>query len=251
MSIKRTIVSVLLSLVASLVAQEADSSTRAMLQYARGHQEFKEVYFKQHEEEFQRLVKQGQAPETLYIGCSDSRVVPNLILGTKPGELFVIRTAGNFVPLYDEEADDGVSATVQYAVEVVNVKHIIVCGHSHCGAIKGLYDPLDKKFAVLKRWLKWGEEAKAMALKTTNQKASKEQIYKMTEQLSVIYQLKHILSFPYIKKRVEEGKLELHGWYYEIETGDLYFYECGSCSFQKATSPNVKADWIKSAPADK
>src|SRR4029077_8948471 len=96
------------------------------LNLARGHKEFQDLYFKQHEDEFVRLVKEGQSPQTLFIGCSDSRVVPDLILNTRPGDLFVIRTAGNFVTSYNSEAIDGVAATLQYAVEVLNVRHIIV-----------------------------------------------------------------------------------------------------------------------------
>ena len=100
-----------------------------------------------------------------------------------------------------------------------------VCGHSHCGAIQGLFQDLDPaKMGIVQKWLKFGDEAKKMVLAMTNPNTPKEEIYALAEKLSVIFQLEHLMSFPYIKKRVEEGKLELHGWYFKIETGELWYY---------------------------
>src|ERR1700744_3787122 len=128
-------------------AQPADSSQNGMRdrlsRYLQGHDEFKRLTFALHEKEFVNLVKNGQNPRILFISCSDSRVVPEIILNAQPGDLFVIRTAGNFIPVYTSQIPaDGVSATIQYAVDVLGVREIIVCGHSHCGAIKGLFEPL-------------------------------------------------------------------------------------------------------------
>lgn len=220
----------LLSLFSTLQAVDPPLNDQTLLDqilnFAKGHQEFKDLYFKQHEAEFVRLVEQGQNPQILFISCSDSRVVPDLILNTRPGDLFVIRNAGNFVPPINFPAAGGVAATIQYAVEVLNVRHIIVCGHSHCGAIQGLFQDLDsQRFDILKKWLTLGEEAKQMALlatKLTNH--LKEDIYSVTEKISVIYQLEHLMSYPFVKKRVLDGKLELHGWYFKIETGQLWYY---------------------------
>lgn len=196
------------------------------LNFARGHQEFKDLFFKQHEEEYVRLVEEGQSPQTLFIACSDSRIIPELILSTRPGDLFVIRTAGNFVPLYGNDTGDGVSATIQYAVEILNVQHVIICGHSHCGAIKGLFESLDPtKFGILQRWLKLGEGAKKMTLMTTKPSTPKEELYAIAEKISVIYQLEHLMTFPFVKRQVDSGKLQLHGWYYTIETGNLDYYD--------------------------
>lgn len=207
-----------------------------MLNFARGHQEFQDLYFKQHEAELVRLVKEGQSPKLLFIGCSDSRVVPDLILKTRPGDLFVIRTAGNFVPPSDFQAPDGVAATVQYAVEVLNIPHIVVCGHSHCGAIQGLFQNLDSvKLGILQRWLKFGEEAKKMVLTMAKDNTPKEELYAAAEKISVIYQLEHLMSYPFIKKRVQEGKLELHGWYFKIETGELSYYDTEQYRFTPLT----------------
>jgi carbonic anhydrase len=196
------------------------------LNYARGHQVFRDLYFKQHEQEFVRLVQEGQYPHTLFIGCSDSRVLPDLIIAARPGDLFVVRTAGNFVPFYDRNNDDGVSATIQYAIEVLGIKDIIVCGHSHCGAIRGLFEELNPDtLGILKRWLRYGEDAKRMTLLTIKPTTSKEEKLETAEKLSVIYQLEHLMSFPFIRQRVQQETLTLHGWYYKIETGEIEYYD--------------------------
>lgn len=196
------------------------------LNFARGHSEFKELYFKQYEPEFIRLVQQGQSPQILFISCSDSRVIPDLMLNTRPGDLFVIRTAGNFVPPASANQSDGVAATIQYAVEVLNVKHIIICGHSDCGAIAGLYKTLEpEKLGILDRWIRWGEPAKKIALLATKLTNFNENILPITEQISVLYQLENLLTYPFIKNRVDQGTIQLHGWYFEIDTGELSYYD--------------------------
>lgn len=210
------------------------------LQYAKGHQDFKTLYFKQHEQEFVRLVEEGQSPQTLFIGCSDSRVVPSLITNTRPGDLFVIRTAGNFVPPLNETCADGVAASLQYAVEVLGVKHIIVCGHSHCGAIKGLYERPDPvKLSLVDKWLQYGEPAKKMTMVAVKGKVTKEELYEATEKLSVVFQLENLLTYPFIKKRVDNNQIELHGWYFTIETGEIEYYDPELYDFKTLTSKLV------------
>lgn len=204
------------------------------LRLAKGHQEFRDLYFKVNEPEFVRLIEEGQSPEFLFIGCSDSRIVPDLILNTRPGDLFVIRTAGNFVPPYAASSwGDGVSATIQYAVEHLNIKHIIICGHSHCGAIQGLFQPLDNnKFGIVKKWLRFGEDAKRMTLLTAKMNTPMDEIYDVAEHLNIIYQLEHLMTFPFIKQRIDNGSLMLHGWYYRIESGEVEFYDPQSYQFK-------------------
>ena len=195
------------------------------LNLARGHQEFQDLFFKQNESEFVRLIKEGQNPQTLFVGCSDSRVMPELILNSRPGELFVIRTAGNFVTPFNFQPIDGVAATIQFAVEVLNVRHIIVCGHSHCGAIRGLFQNLDPdKLGILKRWIQLGEEAKKLALQSATPSTSQEDIYTTAEEISVLVQLQHLLTYPFVKKRVNDKTIELHGWYFDIQSGQLWYY---------------------------
>lgn len=195
------------------------------LNFAKSHQDFRDLYFKQHEPEFVRLIKEGQNPKILFIGCSDSRVVPELILNARPGDVFVIRTAGNFVPPFLPQSADGVSATIQFTVEVLKIPHIIVCGHSHCGAIRGLFQDLDPtKLGILKQWIKLGEDAKQLTMQSAKPNASKEDIYVTAEEINVLVQLEHLMSFPFVKKAVDEGSVALHGWYFDIEKGNLLYY---------------------------
>lgn len=196
-----------------------------ILLLAKQHEKFKELYFNQNEKEFLDLVKNGQNPKILFIGCSDSRVIPSLILNTRPGDLFVIQTAGNFVPPYQLQSIDGVSATVQYAVEVLNVRHIIVCGHSHCGAIQGLFQGVPDNLAILKGWIKLGEKAKQMTLIAAKPSTPKKDLYSTAEEISVILQLENLMTFPFVRNKVKESKLALHGWYFKIETGELWYYD--------------------------
>lgn len=221
--LKKLLLTTCLCLLGNLVADDSALIER-MLRYAKGHQEFQNLYFKPNEQEFVQLIKKGQSPKALFISCSDSRVLPNLILNANPGDLFVIRTAGNFVPTYDTAiAWDGVAATVEYAVEVLGVKDVIVCGHSHCGAIRGLFQNLDDpKFTLLKKWLRFGQEAKATLLATGE--FDEKTCCAAAEQLSALYQLTHLMTYPFIKKKVEEKTLTLHAWYFSIEEGTIKYY---------------------------
>lgn len=209
----------------SLSSQQSDRDLMdIMMKLARGHDQFRRLNFKQDEEEFARLVVEGQSPQILFIGCSDSRVVPNLILSTRPGDLFVLRTAGNFVTPYQFQSVDGVAASIQYSVEVLNIPHIIVCGHSSCGAIQGLFKDLPDNLQILKNWLKLGDRTKQLTLAGTSSNTPPEELYAIAERVSVVIQLENLMTYPFVKKRVEEGKLKIHGWYFKIEEGDLYYF---------------------------
>lgn len=201
------------------------------LEYAKEHDDFRMAFYKQHESEFLKLINEGQNPEVLLVSCSDSRLISDLIVGTKPGTAFVIRNAGNFVPAYDPNDIEGTGATLQYGVEVLKIKHIIVCGHSHCGAIRGLFEPVDpEKMNLLKGWLRWGDEAKRMTL-LANPKATTQEKYELAEHLSVIYQLEHLMTYPFIRERVKRNELVLHGWYYDIADGSIDYYDPEKFSF--------------------
>lgn len=213
----------------------AVSATQRTLEYAQGHKEFKNLFFKEHENEFVRLVEEGQSPKTLFIGCSDSRVIPELISSSRPGEIFVIRNAGNFVPYNDPTILwDGIAASIQFAVEVLGVSDIIVCGHSHCGAIRGLFQEV--KLDALARWLRFGHEAKRMTLLTLGENAPAETKYSVAERVSVLYQLEHLLTYPYIKEKVNAQKIYLHGWHFTIDTGVVEYYDPATFKFVPLTS---------------
>ncbi|WP_018547182.1 carbonic anhydrase [Streptomyces sp. LaPpAH-108] len=167
--------------------------------------------FGQRPEEFARLAE-GQSPEVLFITCSDSRVVPALITGARPGELFELRTAGNIVPPYASERPTGEAATIEYAVEVLGVRDIVVCGHSHCGAVGALVrgDDLDAVPAV-RDWLAHATPRPAGAAEDPEVAEG--------VQSHVLTQLLRLRSYPCVERRVAQGLLGLHGWYYEVHTG--------------------------------
>jgi len=181
-------------------------------QFIAGLQRFQREHFPLHREHFQRLVRDGQRPSTLFIGCSDSRVVPDLLLGAQPGELFIIRNIGNLIPPYESDGYHGTPAGIEYAVLVLGVTDIVVCGHSHCGAIRSLYVPTEVEAPNIARWLELGKDAKL-------DEPLSEELLRRSEQRSVALQLKRLMSYPMVRERVESGALNVHGWYYVIEEG--------------------------------
>jgi len=198
-----------------------------MQEYAEGNELFQKAYFKQHEAELLKLAKEGQNPRALFIGCSDSRVIPDLMIQSKPGDLFVMRNVGNFVPVYKPDEDFHATATaIEYAVSVLRVSEIIICGHTHCGACQALYEEInDPSLIHTRKWLSLGERAKQNALKAIGPDGDKETLLRLTEQFSILSQIENLLTYPYVKKLVEEEKLFIHGWYYDIETGRIRYYD--------------------------
>ncbi len=193
----------------------------------KGNEKFRNTIFLDLKDEFKNLVQYGQKPEVLFIGCSDSRVTPDLMLGSKPGDMFILRNVGNFVPPYKHDEDfHGSAAAIEYAVSVLKVKHIVVCGHSHCGACKSLYEeiPDTKSLIHVKTWLKLGAKAKQRTLKN-KRFTNEEEMYRATERNSIRYQLENLLTYPDVVKLVESKKLKIHGWYYDIESAKIDYYD--------------------------
>jgi carbonic anhydrase len=203
-------------------------------EFEKGHEAFQKIKFKQSKERFKRLVNEGQNPKALFIGCSDSRVMPAMITGSKPGDLFIIRNIGNFVAPYKPDADYHATASaIEYAVSILEVSDIIVCGHSHCGAIEALHKNIKEtpnNIHTLK-WLELGKDAKKVAL-LAYKDSDREVMLRYTEKISVVYQLDNLLSYPAVKKRVEDGTLYLHGWYYYMENGDIEYYDDENYEFK-------------------
>ncbi|WOT32732.1 carbonic anhydrase [Streptomyces coeruleorubidus] len=181
--------------------------------------------FGQRPEEFARLAE-GQSPDVLFITCSDSRVVPALITGARPGELFELRTAGNIVPPYASATPTGEKATIEYAVQVLGVKHIVVCGHSHCGAVGAVvrHDDLSAVPAV-RDWL--AHAADEPKCSDTADPTVAEAV-----QNHVLTQLERLRSYPCIEQGLEAGRLQLHAWYYEVHTGIVRAYRTQPGTFQ-------------------
>lgn len=199
----------------------------------KGIHKFQGSYFRREEEFFKRLSK-GQTPEVLFITCSDSRVDPNLVTQSRPGELFIVRNVGNIIPPYDAIKDkNSVAAAIEFAVLNLKVKDIIVCGHSNCGAMEALYkdERESANMPHLKDWLKLAEPVKNIVLKYYQQTSS-EIRQRVTEEENILCQLHSVQTYPFIKQALDEGALHLHGWYYNIETGSIYYYNSSEDVFE-------------------
>ena len=185
--------------------------------------------FPQYREQFQTLVDQGQHPTTLFIGCSDSRLVPYLLTGAGPGELFLVRNVGAFVPPYDGSyGHHGTAAAIEFAVLNLNVSRIVVCGHSHCGAIKALYDDVSPEAKNLQRWLDLGREAVLPV-------QGGPEALRRTEQRAVVLQLERLMDYPMVRRRVQDGRITLHGWHYVIEEGEVHVFDVQNGGFVAAS----------------
>jgi len=205
-------------------AQEA-----LMEKLVAGIAKFQKNLFAQHQALFADLAK-GQNPETLFITCSDSRIDPNLITQTKPGELFIARNAGNLVPPHYNQATNDMDATVEFAMNVLNVRHIVICGHTDCGAMKGAMNPDSvKHLPHVHNWLSNCAAARAR-VKARHEELSYEQLLELTEE-NVILQLKHLETHPSVASRMATHSVMLHGWVYDIEHGEVYCYEQKSGKF--------------------
>lgn len=190
---------------------------------------FKSDYFPHHQQRFQDLVAQGQHPKTLFIGCSDSRLVPYLLTDAAPGELFLVRNVGAFVPPYDgSHGLHGTTAAIEFAVLSLQVERIVVCGHSHCGAIRACYEGVPDEAVVLKEWLKLADEALLPV-------QGGPEALRRTEQRAIVLQLERLMGYPMVRRNVEAGKLTLHGWHYVIEEGEIHVFDAQQGGFVPAS----------------
>lgn len=195
--------------------------------------EFQQDEFEKHRELFKDLGNK-QEPHTLFVGCSDSRIVPNMITKTAPGELFTIRNIANIVPPYRKtEEYVATTAAIEYAITVLEVETIVVCGHSNCGGCNALFhdDHAMQKIPHVKKWLELASDIKdkVNAAVPANDLQAREW---MAEQLNVVLQLEHLLTYPGVKERLEAGTLAILGWHYIIETGEIYNYNFDKRKFE-------------------
>jgi len=200
----------------------------------KGVVEFQQNDFESHKELFQNLGRE-QKPHTLFIGCSDSRIVPNLITNTLPGELFVVRNIGNIVPPFNENTDSfaGTMSAIEYAILQLNVENIVICGHSNCGACNTIYQDENnlKDMPHVQKWLS--------IIKPVKERVEKQipnaNIYAkewLTEQMNIVQQMANLLSYPFIREKYVDQKIKIHGWYYIIETGEVYSYNKDTAKFE-------------------
>ena len=184
-----------------------------------GHKKFLAEVFPRRRDQF-HLLAESQAPEWLFITCSDSRVLPDLILGTGPGDLFITRNAGNVVPVTANDVD-GCTATIEYAVEVLKVKHAILCGHSDCGAMKAALDRRGlEKLPKASRWLHHVEAAFSHRQPLNPEDGPHAELASLIRG-NVVAQLLNLKAQPSVSRAMREGRLAVHGWYYEILSGRI------------------------------
>jgi carbonic anhydrase len=190
-----------------------------MQRLIEGHRKFLAEVFPRRRDDFQ-LLSESQVPEWLFITCSDSRIVPDLILGTGPGDLFISRSIGNVVPISMNDVD-GVTATIEYAVDVLKVPHVILCGHSDCGALKAAVnrEGLDK-LPKANRWLQHVEAAFSHRQPLNEADGAHADICSVIRG-NVIAQLLNLKSQPSVSRAMREGRLQVHGWYYDILSGRI------------------------------
>ncbi len=188
-----------------------------------GIHHFQANIFSGQRELFERLAG-GQNPDTLFITCADSRVNPNLITQTDPGELFIIRNAGNIIPPHGA-ANGGEGATIEFAVAGLGVQDIIVCGHSHCGAMKGLLHPKSlQDLPAMTTWLSHAEATRRI-LREKYAKRTGPALLTTAIEENVLVQLENLRTHPTVAAGLACGKLKLHGWVYKIETGEVFAYD--------------------------
>lgn len=195
-----------------------------------GIHHFQQNIFSSQKRLFERLAK-GQHPLALFITCSDSRICPSLLTQTEPGELFILRNAGNVVPPYGA-VRGGEAATIEYAVSVLNVDDIIICGHSHCGAMNGLLypDQIDGLTAV-QEWLAHAAATSRIIKENYGHLKEGQARLTATVEENVLVQLENLRTHPSVAAALGRGELALHGWVYKFEAGQVFAYDPGLGQF--------------------
>lgn len=194
-----------------------------MPKIAAGVVHFKNEIFPQKKDLFEQLAN-GQSPEALFITCSDSRISPHLITQTEPGELFICRNAGNIVPPHTK-ATGGMTASIEYAVGVLKVPHIVICGHSNCGAMNGAMNP--EGLSELPHVAEWLGHSQA-AVKVVNELGKDlddDDRMKMLIEQNVLLQITHLKTHPFVAAALAAGNVQIHGWVYDIASGDVVAYD--------------------------
>ena len=205
-----------------------------------GIRRFRTRFYEENNTLMRGLVEQGQSPPAMLISCSDSRVDPTLLSDADPGQLFVVRNVANLVPPYDPERYfDGAGAAIEYAVCHLNVDHIIVLGHAHCGGIKAMLGAAGGQLLqsdFIGNWVSMALDASRLQLSEKDAQgqpllAPLERLKDnpaLVERASVAGSLKNLMTYPWVRERVEAGTLVLHGWWFDLDTGDLWATEPGS-----------------------
>lgn len=189
----------------------------------QGLHSFQQGYFASHQQLFKQLATAGQQPETLFITCCDSRVVPTLITDAAPGELFIVRNIGNIVPL--PTLPGGTAAAIEYAVTVLKVENVIICGHTQCGAMEAVLNPASvQELPFVRRWVAQAESVKSIIETKYPDLDYPSKLMAAVEE-NVLAQLEHLREMPCVKARIEVGQLLISGWVFDIESGKVYDFD--------------------------
>ena len=201
--------------------------------FIAGFERFQAKYFREERGLFSRLSK-GQHPRALVISCCDSRVDPVMLTGADPGDLFVVRNVANLVPPYrDDSESPGVRSAIEFAVKTLEVEHIIVLGHTSCGGIAALMAGegiSEQKYEFIGSWVRIARRAREKVLRDLPQKSPELQA-RACEQAAILVSLDNLLSFPWIHERIDQGKLAVHGWHFDIDKGELLAYSAETGAF--------------------
>ena len=199
-----------------------------------GHSRFRQEHFEHERELFDSLAKGRHEPTACVIGCSDARVPPDIILGATPGDLFAVRNIANIVPPFGATSfNRATGAAIEYAVHALRVRHIVVVGHTQCGGIRALAKAdgaLAEEMPTLAQWLKDAVELRRrlqmLARHLTPEALEKQLVFE-----NVLVQLENLMTYPVVAKALEENRLEMHGWVYELENGSIRVYDPASNKF--------------------
>jgi carbonic anhydrase len=209
-----------------------------MQKLVRGVDKFKREVYVPNKQLYAKLAE-GQSPSTLFITCSDSRINPNTLTQTEPGEVFILRNAGNIVPAHGSSTSGGEAATIEYAVSALGVTDIVICGHSLCGAMKGLLDPSSlESLPAVRAWLAHAESTRSI-LRSNYADREGDALLNVAIQENVLVQLQNLQTLPSVAARLAGGTLNLHGWVYKFETGDVFAYDGEAGQFGKIGERSV------------
>jgi carbonic anhydrase len=196
-----------------------------------GIRRFRTDVYPEHAEEYQRAMREPQRPAALIITCADSRIHPDVLTQSRPGDVFVTRNIGNMVPAYGDMLG-GVSAVLEFAVSGLGVKHVVVCGHSECGAMKALLDPASvESMPTVKSWLRNAHAALSVAEAVKGEGLSEAELLRLVAEQNILLQMQHVRTHPSVAGAMARGELTLSGWYYDIAGGRVSISE-GAGSFE-------------------
>jgi carbonic anhydrase len=208
----------------------------------KGYKAFHSNYFGSGKKLFRNLVRDGQNPDTLLIGCSDSRADPAILTNSEPGDMFVVRNVAALVPPYKTDSmHHGTSAAIEFAVKQIAVKHVVVMGHSMCGGIRALSEHAITRdsFEFLAQWVDIGAPALDHVEKTCGHAAPDDK-RRALEQQVVLVSINNLMTFPWVAERVKAGNLQLHGWYFDMAAGELMEYNEKTRAFESLHKKNGK-----------